>query len=71
MIFVVEAIGRLACGRFSQRTAPVVASTRIAERAVTLGEPWSGGLGAESSFSGLDAGAGAGRRGEAAAGGAV
>jgi hypothetical protein len=33
MIFVVEAIGRRWCGRFVQRIAPVLASTRIAEGA--------------------------------------
>src|SRR5919198_588315 len=37
MIFVVEAIGRRRCGRSAHRTRPLLASTRIAERALSLG----------------------------------
>jgi hypothetical protein len=58
MIFVVDAIGRRACGRFCQRTAPVLSSTRIAERAVTAGAPWCGGRGVDSSLGGAGGGAG-------------
>ena len=36
MIFVVEAIGRWRCGYLAHSTAPLVESTRIAERAVSL-----------------------------------
>jgi L-seryl-tRNA(Ser) seleniumtransferase len=65
-------MGRLACGRFSQRTTPVVVSTTIAERALTRGEPLRGGVGVESSAAGGGGGGGAGaaawRGGEAAAG---
>ena len=52
MILVVEAIGRFACGCLTQSTAPVVASTRIPERAPIVGEPSAGGAGVESSFGG-------------------
>jgi len=47
MIFVVEAIGLRRWGRFCQRTAPLVASTTIAEAAATLGLPLRGGTGVE------------------------
>ena len=49
MILVVEAIGRRRCGRFVQRTAPLLASTRMAARAVIAPSPARSSLGAAGS----------------------
>jgi hypothetical protein len=65
MIFVVDAIGRLRCGRSAQRTRPVRASTRIAARALSGGVKRCGasGRGPTTSVGGILAAAGRGGAG--------